>query len=167
MRISISLGFEWSHLRRWKTISVAVAEEEDAFAESLGALGGLNPLASSSTRPDSLNETPRTTFNVGAVVTTQYWLDGLGSLVCVVKRNRGDKMVKDMGLYNAMHEGPTNETEFTVNGCSSAASEIPSCVLVMREGGIGMLEIGDCDCISFLSVLRFTSRGTIAYLASD
>lgn len=30
--------FEWNHLRRWKTITIAVAEEEDAFAESLGAL---------------------------------------------------------------------------------------------------------------------------------
>ena len=54
-------------------------------------------------------------------------------------------MVKDVCLYNTVHQGPTDEAEFTVNGCSSAASEIPSCVLVMREGRIGMLKIGDCN----------------------
>lgn len=144
--VTPSSGFEWCHLRRWETVAVAVAEEEDAFAESLSTLGGLDPLASSSTRPYRLNETPGTAFDIRAVVTTQDWLDGFGSLVGVIERDGGDKVVKDVRLYNAMHQGPTDEAEFTVNRCSSAASEIPGCVLVMREGGIGMLKIGDCDC---------------------
>ena len=144
--VTPSSGFEWCHLRRWETVAVAVAEEEDAFAESLSTLGGLDPLASSSTRPYRLNETPGTAFDIRAVVTTQDWLDGFGSLVGVIERDGGDKVVKDVRLYNAMHQGPTDEAEFTVNRCSSAASEIPGCVLVMREGGIGMLKISDCDC---------------------
>ena len=138
--------FEWSHLRRWETIAIAVAEEENALAESLSALRWLNPLASSSTRPHSFDETPRTAFNIGTVVTTQYWLDGFGSLVGVVERDGRNKVVKDVRLYNAVHEGPTDEAEFTINGCSSAASEVPSCVFVMREGGIGMLKVRDCNC---------------------
>ena len=40
-------------------------------------------------------------------------------------------MMKDVGLYNAMHEGSTDEAEFAVNGCSSAPSEVPSCVLIV------------------------------------
>lgn len=139
-------GFEWGHLRRWHTITIAVAEEEDAFAESLSALGGLDPLASPSTRPDSSNEPPGTTFNIGAVVTTQYWFDGFGSLVGVIERDGGDKMVKNVRLYNTVHESPTDEAKFTVNGCSSAASEVPSGVLIMREGGIGMLKKGNRNC---------------------
>ena len=55
-------------------------------------------------------------------------------------------MVKDVGLYNAVHEGPTDEAEFTVNGCSSAPSEVPSWVLIVGQGRISMLKICDCDC---------------------
>ena len=138
--------FEWSHLRRWETVTVAVAEEEDALTESLSALGRLNPLASSSTRPHSFHKTPGTAFNIGTVVTTQYWLDGFGSLVGVVERDGRNKVVKDVRLYNAVHEGPTDEAEFTINRCSSTASEVPGCVFVMREGRIGMLKVGDCNC---------------------
>lgn len=139
-------GFGWSQLLQWEAITIAVAEKEDAFAESLSTLGRLDPLASSSTHPHSLDETPGAAFGIGAVVTTQYWLDGFGSLVGVIERDGGDKVVKNVRLDNAVHEGPTNKAEFAVNGCSSAASEVPSCILVMREGGIGMLKIGDCNC---------------------
>ena len=79
-------------------------------------------------------------------MTTQYWLDGFGSLIGVVERDGGDKVVKDVRLYNAVHKGPTDEAEFAVNRCRSATSEVPGSVLVMREGGIGVLKIGDCDC---------------------
>ena len=85
--------FEWSRLRRWDAIAIAVAVEEDAFAESLSTLRRLDPLASSSTRPHSLDKTPWTAFDVGAVVATQYWLDSFGSLIGVVERDGGDKMV--------------------------------------------------------------------------
>lgn len=139
-------SFQWSHLRRWKTVTIAITEEEDTLAESLGALGVLDPLASSSTRPNGLDETPRTPFNIGAVVTPQYWLDGFRSLVGVVERDCGDKVVEDVRLYNTVHECSTDETEFTINGCSSAARKVPSCVLVMREGGISVLKIGYCNC---------------------
>ena len=80
---------------------------------------------------------------------TQYWLDGFGSLIGVVERDGGDKMVKDVGLYNAVHEGPTDESKLTVYGCSSATSKVPSCVFVMGEGRIGVLKIGDCYCSTF------------------
>ncbi len=80
---------------------------------------------------------------------TQYWLDSFGGLISVIERDSGDKVVKNVRLYDAVHKGPTDEAEFTVNGCSSAASEVPSCVLVMREGGIGMLKIGDCNCSTY------------------
>lgn len=151
--------FEWSSLHRWDAITIAVAVEEDAFAKSLSTLGRLDPLASSSTRPYSLEKTPGTAFHIGAVVATQYWLDSLGSLVGVVERDGGDKMVKDVRLYNSVHKGPTDKAEFTVNGCSSAPSKVPGCVLVMREGGISMLEIGDCDCSRYVSNIRIETLG--------
>lgn len=80
---------------------------------------------------------------------TQYWLDGFRSLIGVIERDGGDKMVKNMGFYNAVHEGPTDEAKLTVYGCSSATSEVPSCVFVMGEGRIGVLKIGDCYCGTF------------------
>ena len=136
---------EWSNLRRWNAIAIPVAVEEHAFAKTLSTFGRLDPLASSSTRPQSLEETPGTAFDVGAVVATQYRLDSFGSFVGVVERDGGDKMVKDVRLYNSVHKGPTNKAEIPVNGCSSAPSKVPGCVLVMREGRISMLKIGDCD----------------------
>lgn len=78
-------------------------------------------------------------------MTTQDGLDGFGGLVGVIERDGGDKVVKDVRLDNAVHEGPTDEAEFTVDGCKSAASEVPTSVLIMREGGIGMLKVGDCN----------------------
>lgn len=78
-------------------------------------------------------------------MTTQDWLDGFGSLVGVVERNGGNKVVKDMSFYNPVHKRPTNEAKLTINGCCSAASEVPGCFLVMRKGGIGMLKISDCN----------------------
>ena len=62
--------FELNHLRWWETVTIAVTEEKDTLAKSLGALGRLDPLASSSTRPHGLDETPGTALNIGAVVTT-------------------------------------------------------------------------------------------------
>ena len=58
-------------------------------------------------------------------------------------------MVKNVSFYNAVHEGPTDEAKLTVYGCSSATSEVPSCVFVMGEGRIGVLKIGDCYCSTF------------------
>ena len=139
-------GIEWGHLGRWKTVTITVTEEEDALAEPFSTIRGLDPLASSSTRPESLNESPGTAFDIGAVMTTQYRLDGFGSLVSVIERDGGDKVVKDVSLYNAVHQGSTDEAKFSIHGCSSTASEVPSCVLIMRERGIGMLEKGDCNC---------------------
>ena len=55
-------------------------------------------------------------------------------------------MMKDVGLYNAVHEGPTDEAELAVNGCSSTPSEVPSCVLVVGQRRISMLKIGNCHC---------------------
>lgn len=124
-------GVECSNLRRWETVAIAVAEEENALTEPLSALGRLNPLASSSTRPDSFDETPGAAFNIGTIVTTQNWRNGLGSLVGVVERDGRNKVVKDMRLYDAVHKGPTDEAELTIDRCSSATSEVPSCVFVM------------------------------------
>ena len=151
--------FEWSNFRRWDAIAIAVAVEEHVFAQALSTFGRLDPLTSSSTRPQSLEKPPGTAFDVGAVVATQYRLDGFGSLVGVIERDGGDKMVKDVSLYNSVHKGPTDEAEIPVNGCSSAPSKVPGCVLVMREGRISMLKIGDCNCNRYVSNIQIEILG--------
>ena len=85
---------------------------------------------------------------------TQYWLDSFGSFVGVVERDGGDKMVKDVRLYNSVHQGSTDKAEIPVDGCSSAPSKVPGCVLVMRERRISMLKIGDCNCSRSVSNIQ-------------
>jgi len=54
-------------------------------------------------------------------------------------------MVEDMGLNDAVHEGTANEAELTIDCRSSTTSERPGFGFVMREGGVGVLEICDRD----------------------
>ena len=68
--IALPSGFKWNQLCRSGTNAIVVAEEQDVLAESFSTLGGLDPLATSSIRPHSLDEPPGTAFNVGAVVMT-------------------------------------------------------------------------------------------------
>ena len=73
-------------------------------------------------------------------------LDGFRRLVRVIERNRGDVVMKHVRFDDAVEEGSTNEAEFAVDGSRSATREVPGVALVMRKGGVCMLEEGDADC---------------------
>lgn len=42
-------------------------------------------------------------------------LDGLGCLVSVVEWNRADIVVENMGLHDAVKQGPPDEAKFSIN----------------------------------------------------
>ena len=70
-------------------------------------------------------------------------LDCLGSFVGMVERYRGDVVMKDMRLDNTVHQGATDEAEFTVNGGSGASGVAPGLGSVMRKRWISVLKERD------------------------
>ena len=55
-------------------------------------------------------------------------------------------MVQDVGLDDAVEEVAADEAEVAVDGGGGAADVVPAAGLVVGEGGVGVLEVGDCDC---------------------
>ena len=53
------------------------------------------------------------------------WLDRLGCLIGVVEGDRANVVVKNMGLDDAMKEGPADETKFAIDCRSGTASVGP------------------------------------------
>jgi len=49
-------------------------------------------------------------------------------------------------LDDAVEELAADEAEFAVDGRRGAAGEVPGVGVVVGEGGVGVLEVGDCDC---------------------
>jgi hypothetical protein len=73
-------------------------------------------------------------------------LDGLGGLIGMVEGDGGDVVVEDVGLDDAVEDLTTNEAELAVNGSGGATGEVPGLAGVVREGRVGVLEVGDGDC---------------------
>lgn len=132
-----------SKLGRGDTKTVAVSEEENTLALTLGTLRGLDPLAPSGAAVHSLEETNGAVLDIAAVVVAHDGLDGLSSLVSVVERNGRDVVVEDVGLDDTVEKVATNEAELAVNGGSGSTSEGPGVGIVVRKRGIGVLEEGD------------------------
>lgn len=102
------------------------------------------------TGPEALDESKSTTLNIGAVVLAHDRLDSLAGLVGVVKGDGADVVVKDVGLDDAVEKLTTDETEFTIDGCSCTADIVPAAGGIVRECGIGVLEVGDGNCIQLV-----------------
>lgn len=118
-----------------------VAEEEDAFVFALGSLRRLHPLAPSGALPHAPQESDGSIFDIGAVVLAHDGLDGLGGLVGVVEWDGGYKVVKDVGFDNTVQEMTTDEAKLAVDGCGSTARKCPGVSFIVRQGGIGVLEV--------------------------
>jgi hypothetical protein len=73
-------------------------------------------------------------------------LDGLGGLVGVVEGDGGDVVVEDVGLDDAVEDLAADETELAVNGGGGTTGKVPGLAGVVREGRVGVLEVGDGDC---------------------
>jgi len=133
------------HSFRRRAESVTVTIEENTLTLALSSNAGLNPLAPTSTLPDSLEEPKRATLGIGTVVLAHDLPDGIGSFVGVIERNNGYVVVKDVGLDDAVEESATDETKLTIDrGCGSA-SVCPGLCVVVRKSGISVLEVGDGD----------------------
>lgn len=71
--------------------------------------------------------------------------DCLGGFVGVIKRDCRDVVVQDVGFNNAVEEVSSDEAEISIDGSGGAASKCPRVAFVVWEGGVGVLEEGDCD----------------------
>lgn len=64
----------------------------------------------------------------------------------MVKGDRGDVVVQDVGFDDRVEEVTADEAEVTVDGGGGAAGEGPGARGVVREGWVGVLEVGYGDC---------------------
>merc|ERR1712072_12325 len=133
------------HLRGRQAQPVGVAEEKHPAVLALGAFIGLNPLAPSCALVECPDESNWSTLDIASVVLAHDGLDSLGGFVGVVEGDSGDVVVQDVSLDDAVEEVTTDEAEFAVNGCGGATSEVPRATSVVRERGVGVLEVGDSD----------------------
>lgn len=72
-------------------------------------------------------------------------LDGLGGQVGVVEGDGADVVVQDVRLDDAVEDVAADEAEVAVDGGGGAADVVPGRRFVVGEGGVGVLEVGDCD----------------------
>jgi hypothetical protein len=90
-----------------------------------------------------MNETNRAASSVGSVVLAHDGLDGLRSLISIVKGNGADVVVEDMGLDDAVEEVTADESELAIDSGRGATDKVPLLSGVVRERGVGVLEEGD------------------------
>lgn len=65
-------------------------------------------------------------LGITPVMVSHNGFDGLSSFIGVIEGDRADIVVKDVSLNNTMHEGPTDETEFSIDRRSGTTSVRPS-----------------------------------------
>lgn len=70
-------------------------------------------------------------------------LDGFGRFIGVIEWDGGDVMMEDMSLDDAVEEVSSDESKFPIDGRCCSSCEVPGFRLVVRQGWIGVLEIGD------------------------
>ena len=132
------------HLGR-QILPIPVAEEVNTGLLALHARQSLNPLADMHVAVQRLEEANGSITNISAVMLAHNGLNGFGGLIGVIEGNGGDVMVQDVGFDDAVEELTTNEAEFAVNGGGGTTGVGPARRGVVREGGIGVLQEGDCD----------------------
>ena len=113
-----------------------VAEEVDS-----GTLNSLlNKLTLALVLPECVHEAG---LAVSAVVLAHDLADGIGGLAGVVEWDGGDEVVEDVGANDVVEEVGVDEAKVTVDGGGGSTSEVPSVVVVVWEGAVGVLEEGD------------------------
>ena len=103
-------------------------------------------MADTGAGPESLEESSPASVGLRAVVRAHDLLDGLAGLVGVVEGDGADVVVQDVGLNDTVQDVTADEAKVTVNGGRGSASEVPHLRLVVRESGIGVLEVSDGNC---------------------
>jgi hypothetical protein len=125
--------------------AIPVPEEIHTGLLALHSGEGLDPLANMHIAVQRFEETDRTALDVCAVMLAHDGLDGLGGLVGMVERNGADVVVQNVGLDDAVEELAADKAEFAVDGGGGAAGVGPGSWGVVREGGVGVLQEGNCD----------------------
>lgn len=73
-------------------------------------------------------------------------LDGFARLVGVIERDRGDVVVQDVSLNDAVHQLSADKPKLAIDSGSGATNVSPRLGRVVRESGISVLEEGNGDC---------------------
>ena len=118
----------------------------NSLSFSNSTLRWLNPLTPSSNVVQRFQETNGTIFDICAVMLSHNLLDGFAGFIGVVEWDGANVVVKNVSLYNAVKELTTNETKFTIDGCSGSTNIVPGFRSVVRECWIGVLKEGDGNC---------------------
>lgn len=117
---------------RWESNTIAVPEEQDPSFFTFGTLIRLDPLADTHACPHTLQEAETATSGIAAVMLSHDGLDRFSCLIGVVKGNRADIVVKNMGLNDAVKKGSTDETKLSIDCCSGTTSVGPSSWCIVR-----------------------------------
>ena len=120
------------HLQRLHPEPITITVEDDVLSKTIRALACFNPLAPSRTSPKGFDEPEWAAFSVRPVVLAHYGLDGFAGFVGIIKRDRGDVVVQDMGFDYTMEERAPYESKFAINGRGGSSSEGPGLVAVVR-----------------------------------
>jgi hypothetical protein len=75
-------------------------------------------------------------------------LDGLGGLIGMVEGDGTDVVVQNVRLDDTVKQMATDEAKLAIDGSSSATDKVPLLWGVMRQRGIGMLQVGDGNYIT-------------------
>jgi len=138
-------GLHLFQLEGLSSQGVTVSEKQNAFSFSHSTFRWLNPLAPAGARPQTPQEADRPILDVRAIMTTHDWLDGFRGLVCVVEWDGADVVVKDVGFNDTVEESAADETEFTIDCCSSSTNIVPASSCVVRKSWVSVLEVGNSN----------------------
>lgn len=70
-------------------------------------------------------------------------LDGLAGLIGVVEGDVADIVVQDVGLNDTVEDVAADKAEISVDGSGGTTGEVPNLRLVVRKGGVGVLQESD------------------------
>lgn len=102
----------------------------------------LNELARALVEPEG---GPEWGLDIGFIVAAHNGFDVLRGLTSVVEGDGGDQVMADVGANDVMEKMGIDEAEVAIDGGSCATGEIPGLAVVMRHGGVGVLEEGNGD----------------------
>ena len=91
-----------------------------------------------------------------AVVLAQEGLDGAGGLLGLVEGDAAEEVVHDVVVDDLVEEVTADEARGAVNGGQRPLGVGPSVGRVVRDVGVGVLEVGDGDCgwLAFRSIFH-------------
>lgn len=68
---------------------------------------------------------------------------GVGSLLSVVERNLGEKVVDDMVVNDLVEQVASNPAEAAVDSAKSTLDESPCVLIIVRHIGVGVVQVSD------------------------